>query len=143
MKKHIAILGVIAAVSAALTGCAATEMRKVWNGMNISDVTGASRAYMQTFAAPPDETYNRVLVELDDMKVSFYKREDNCRFVVTYGYHAIYAGCIDTTEVGILVRDAPAAGNAEVLVVSGNIRLASRVARDLFSRLAGVMEEKK
>lgn len=132
---------VVILISLLIGGCSYTEMRKVWVGLNPDDVACASRAYVQTFAAPPDAVYCRVLEEILGMGASINKREDRQRFIVVYGFNAIYPGCIDTTEVGIIVRDSRTPGAAEVLVASDNTILGARVARDLFKRLAGLTEK--
>lgn len=130
-------IAAVLCVCAAIGGCMSTGFRKVWSGLDRADVLCDKRAYSQSFSAPPDEVYCRVYDELRKMGAGICKNDDRSRFIDTYGYNQIFPGCIDTTEVGVVVRPTSVAGVSDVVVASDNYILAGRVAVNLFSRLAG------
>lgn len=118
-------------------GCMSSGFRKVWSGLDRADVLCNKHSYAQAYSASPDEVYDRVYDEVRKMGAGICKRDDRARFLDTYGYNLIYPGCIDTTEVGIVVRPTSVAGVSDVVIASDNYILAGRVAKDLFSKLAG------
>lgn len=136
VSRYVRLLSFVV-VCVFLSGCCSAGFRKMLSGMDRADVLCNARAYAQAYTATPDAVYARVCEEVRNMGAAIFKQDDCRRFLVTCAYHKIYAGTIDTTEVGIAVRETSTPGATDVVVASDNYILAGRVAKDLFSRLAG------
>jgi len=98
-----------------------------------SDVLSAEKQYKKSFNVDKDILFDRIVDTLKGMNASIYGKDRRKHFIVAMRFDRSFRACIDTTEVGILIRSADN-GLSEVIVYSGNYSLAEYVADRIFSQ---------
>ena len=122
-----------------LIGCAPAEIRKVVFGTSLHDMEGAEKKYTKIVAAKPTECFIQVLVILKKRKAIIEKSDSKNNFIVAYGFNDFFKSkdnqdVLNTTEVGILFKDA-SEGKTEMVLVCDDYRLGAFIANEIFNKL--------
>jgi hypothetical protein len=102
------------------------EFRRVWLGMDYNDATHVYKQYTAVIDKDIDSLYALLPLALDAMGAEISREEAERYFIVGYRFQDFYRSCIDTTEVGIVLKKTEQ-GATEISTASANSILAQQV----------------
>ena len=117
-----------------ITGCSGTQLRQEFFGFSIKDLENSKKAVSIVVEKDFDTTCQTVLNKLEDLNVTYHKKHNDPCLIISYGDDQAYDQCIDTTQVGLLVKKVDE-GKVQVSVYSQNIGLEQFVSDNVFENI--------
>jgi hypothetical protein len=118
----------------AFQGCSTTEIRQEFFGLNVHDVVSSDHHYVRGYEIERDKLFDLAISTLKKMQAEILKKDRKDYLITAIGFDILFKSCINTTEVGIVIR--PAGENkSEVVVYCGNYSLGKYVSDELYSRI--------
>lgn len=117
-----------------LCGCTLKDTRQVWFRMIPSDVETSEQKYTKMFSLSKQECFSKILSSLEGMDAYIVYKNLKKGFIVGSEFKKVFQHCINTSEVGILIKDN-FDGTVTVEAASGNYKLGKFVADEVFGRL--------
>lgn len=128
MKRLVVIAMIL------LSGCSTSQFAKELIGMSAKDVVDSKNKRVKIFEKSPEACFSEMAAAISVMGASITQKDPREHFLAANRFESMFKFCIDTTDVGIVVRPL-AANRSEVIVASDSSYLAEAVAALLFKRL--------
>jgi len=110
------------------------EVRQQFLGMSRWDVEESKKKHEASFDINADLCFENIIKILRTMGALIPHQDKEHYFIEAYRFNEAFKPCIDTTEVGILMK--PEAENkTRVIIVSDNYYLADFVSKEIFKKL--------
>ncbi len=129
MKRLMIMLMILS-----MSGCSPAELRKEILGMSMQDAKSAERKYARTFNKDVSLCFAKSLDVLKQLNSYVLRADKKRNFILACDFSNAVKFCIDSTQVGILIKRQDA-DKTQIEVVSQNYHLAEFVSAKLFAAL--------